>query len=332
VTRPRIVVTQWVQCETVARLSSLGDVVTNETREPLAPQELGRRCRDADAIMAFMPDRIDAGFLEDCKHLKVVAAALKGFDNFDVAACTRRGVWLTIVPDLLSVPTAELAIGLLIALIRHVAAGDRLVRSGRFAGWRPQLYGLGLAGSRAGLLGFGRVAEAAAERLVAFGTEVVYHDRARRPPEDERRLGVRPLPLSELLATSDFVLPFLPLEESTLHLLDADRLALMKPGAVLVNCGRGSVVDEEAVATSLETGRLAGYAADVFEMEDWGRADRPRSISPRLLAMPDCTLFTPHLGSAVARIRGAIELFAAEQIRQALEGGRPSAAVNDIVG
>src|SRR5205085_9552568 len=120
---------------------------------------------NAEAIMAFMPDRLDADLLDACPRLRIVAGALKGYDNFDHAACTKRGVWLTIVPDLLTVPTAELTIGLMIAVGRNILPGDRLVRTGTFRGWRAQLYGTGLEGSTVGIIGMGAVGRAIAERL-----------------------------------------------------------------------------------------------------------------------------------------------------------------------
>src|ERR1700721_1130776 len=186
--------------------------------------------------MVFMPDALDEPFLQSCPNLKIVAAALKGCDNFDIEACTRLGIWFTIVPDLLTEPTAELALALMLGLSRNVLSGDRLIRSGEFQGWRPLLYGTGLAGSTVGIIGYGAV-------------------------------------------------------------------------------GR----------------HLAGYAADTFEMEDWARPDRPREINSRLLRLADRTLFTPHLGSAVAPARLQIELAAAANILQALRGERPAGAINPPV-
>jgi phosphonate dehydrogenase len=304
----KIVVTQPVFPEVRELLAAQGEVVTGGMEN----------ARDADALMVFMPDSFDDEFLAGCARLKIVAAALKGFDNFDVEACTRRGIWFTIVPDLLTEPTAELALGLMIGLARNVAAGDAAIRSGNFAGWRPILYGTGLAGSTVGMIGFGKVGQALARMLAGFGCTVLHHD---------VESGVA---LPELLAASDFVVPLVPLTPATLHLINREKLAAMKPGAFLVNVSRGSVVDEAAVADALVSGHLAGYAADVFEMEDWARVDRPREISPRLLRLTDRTLFTPHLGSAVARVRLEIERAAAGNILQVLRGEKPSNALNDI--
>ena len=327
--RPKVVVTHWVHDAVLDHLSAHAAVVANPTRDTLPPAEVLARCRDADALVAFMPDRVDDAFLAACPRLRVVACALKGFDNFDIGACTRRGVWITAVPDLLTAPTAELAVGLLIGLRRHVAAGDRWVRAGEFAGWRPVLYGAGLDGAAVGIVGMGRVGRAIARRLGGFGARLAYADPHPLPAADEAALGLARTGLATLLEGSDAVVVAAPLTGATLHLIGAPALARMRPGAHLVNVGRGSVVDEAAVADALAAGRLAGYAADVFEFEDWARADRPRGVEPRLLALPDRTLFTGHLGSAVDAVRLEIALAAARSVVQALAGGVPDGALND---
>jgi phosphonate dehydrogenase len=306
---PRVIITQRVFPQTIALLSPHAEVI------------VGPPARDADALMVFMPDALNAAFLESCPNLKIVAAALKGFDNFDIDACTRLGIWFTIVPDLLTEPTAELALALLLSLARNVLPGDQLIRSGEYQGWRPILYGTGLAGSTVGLIGFGAVGRALARMLQGFSCRILYSDPAARDST----------PLETLLASSDFVLPLLPLTSETFHLLGRAALARMKPGAYLINVSRGSVVDEDAVAGALESGHLAGYGADTFEMEDWARHDRPREINPRLLRLTDRTLFTPHLGSAVISARREIEHTAAGNILQVLHGERPSGAINKPV-
>jgi phosphonate dehydrogenase len=271
---------------------------------------------------------VDESFLAQCPNLKVVAAALKGYDNFDVEACTRRGIWFTIVPDLLTLPTAELALGLALGVTRNVLPGDRLIRSGNFQGWRPVLYGGGLRGRAVGIVGMGKVGQALAQLLAGFDATIFYSDRTMLTPPEEDRLRVSRLDLDRLLAVSDVVVTLVPLQTGTLHLINAAALQQMKHGACLVNVGRGSVVDEEAVADALASGRLGGYAADVFEMEDWARPDHPQTISPRLLASSGNTLFTPHLGSAVSSVRLDIELAAAGNILQALNGRDPEDAIN----
>lgn len=325
--KPRVVITHRVHDSVLASLEPHCELVTNQSPQTLAPESVRARVASADAMMAFMPDRVGEDFLAACPNLKVIGAALKGFDNFDVAACTRHGVWLTFVPDLLTVPTAELAIGLTIGLVRQVRAADRFVRSGEFRGWQPRFYGLGIEGSTIGIIGMGAIGQAVAGRLQGWGARLIYTQPEPLPAGREQALGLARMDLETLLAQSDIVILALALNEQTLHTINATRLAVMKPGAHLVNPCRGSVVDESAVLQALVSGHLGGYAADVFEMEDWAREDRPVRIDPELLAHPD-TLFTAHIGSAVSRVRLAIEQRAADNILQALRGERPWDAVN----
>ncbi len=325
---PKVVLSSWVHPEVIAFLAKAAEVVSHQERDVLPADELRRRCRDAQGLMAFMSDRVDEAFLRACPELKVIACALKGYDNFDAAACERQGVWLTIVPDRLTFPTAELAIGLMIGLGRNVLPGDRLVRSGRFNGWRPVLYGRGLDGSTVGLIGVGVVGKAIAGRLAGFQTRLLYVDRTPLPPDQEDALGLHHVSRDELLRQSDFVLLCLPLSRETRSLVDARFLAGLKRGAFLINIARGSLVDEAAVADALESGTLGGYAADVFAFEDWAIESRPAGVHARLLDASDRTLFTPHLGSAVDNVRRDIALQAAASLVDALQGRVPAGAVN----
>lgn len=326
--KPKVVLTHRVHAEVIELLAAHCEVVPNTTYETLPRDEILRRAKDAEAIMTFMPDSVDEAFLRACPRLRVIGCALKGYDNYDVDACTRQGLWITNVPDLLTIPTAELTIGLLIGLTRNVLAGDRFVRGGSFNGWRPALYGSGLTGQTVGIIGMGAVGQAIAQRLVGYEMRVWYSDPIALPEEKETRWNVERVELPALLAASDFVVPMVPYHDKTLHMIDAHALAQMKPGAYLVNTCRGSVVDEQAVVEALASGRLAGYAADVFEMEEWARTDRPRSIPQALLEDTEHTLFTPHIGSAVDVVRLQIELEAARNILQALRGEVPQGAIN----
>lgn len=225
---------------------------------------------------------------------------------------------MSFVPDLLTEPTAELAIGLAIAAARHVLAGDTRVRRG-YAGWRPQLYGIGLHGSVVSVVGLGAVGRAIVDRLCGFGcAQLLGVD----PHGDDERLTM--VSLGEALSQSDYVILAVPLLDVTRHLVNDTMLEGVRRGQILVNIGRGSVVDEAAVAQALKDERLGAYAADVYEMEDWLLADRPRQIHPELLQHPS-TVFTPHIGSAVKKVRRAIELQAAENLLVALNGNEPLA-------
>jgi phosphonate dehydrogenase len=315
---PKIVVTQPIHEAVLARLRSAGDVVMNQGPEPWSEEELYLHLKDADAMMAFMPDRVDMRTLLNAPRLKTIACALKGYDNFDLMACEQAGVSVSFVPDLLTEPTAELAIGLAIAAARHVLAGDTRVRRG-YAGWRPQLYGIGLHGSVVSVVGVGAVGRAIVDRLCGFGcAQLLGVD----PHGDDERLTM--VSLGEALSQSDYVILAVPLLDVTRHLVNDTMLEGVRRGQILVNIGRGSVVDEAAVARALKDERLGAYAADVYEMEDWLLADRPRQIHPELLQHPS-TVFTPHIGSAVKKVRRAIELQAAENLLVALNGNEPLA-------
>jgi phosphonate dehydrogenase len=321
---PIVVLTNRVFPETRAAFDGVARIVANDASEPWRHDEVIERCRNAAGLMAFMTDCVDRAFLEQCPNLKVIGAALKGYDNIDVDAASERGIQVTIVPDLLTEPTAELAVGLTIALGRHIAAGDAGIRRSGFAGWRPQLYGTGIGNSTVGIVGFGRVGQAIARLLSGFGCRIVAFD---AEPFESR--GIEAMAFEDVLKSADVVVLGLPLTETTAGLIDADAIGRMRPGALLVNPARGSLVDEAAVADALDSGQLGGYAADVFECEDWARPDRPTSIDARLTRPGARTVLTPHIGSAVMSVRREIELSAAASIIEALAGKVPGGAVNN---
>jgi phosphonate dehydrogenase len=319
---PKILVTCPIHAEVRERLECIGRVEMNTAIEPWNPRQLAAGLADADAMMGFMTDHVDAAVLSGAPRLRVVACALKGFDSYDVAACTAAGVWVSIVPDLLTEPTAELAVGLAIALARKLMPGDAQVRSGQFQGWRPRLYGVGLAGANVAVVGLGQVGQAVIRRLSGFAcARVVGVDPA------QGLAGVESVALEQALEQADFVFVAAPLTAQSLHLVDAKALAHCKRGQFIINIGRGSVVDEVAIADALEAGRLGGYAADVFACEDWALPGRPADVPVRLRLRHD-TVFTPHLGSAVANVRIAIEQRAADNIIAVLEGRAPGDAIN----
>ncbi|SSC66249.1 phosphonate dehydrogenase [Ciceribacter selenitireducens] len=315
----KTVVTNWIHPEILEMLEEVGPVAANTTRQPWSREEIISHTADADAMIAFMTDHVDAAFLAECPNLKLISCALKGADNFDVEACRRAEVAISIVPDLLTAPTAELAIGLTIALGRNILLGDRSIRSSGFAGWRPDLYATGLDGSTVGIIGMGAVGQAIAHRLKGFRCQIAYSDAKRLGPATEDILGIVQRDLATLLKTSDYVILAAPLTDSTRGMINAETLALMKPDAFLINPARGSLVDEVAIADALESGRLGGYAADVFPCEDWAIRDRPDQIEPRLLAHP-ATVLTPHIGSAVDRVRRDIAHTAAADVVKFVRG------------
>ena len=248
-----------------------------------------------DGLLTTPRDRVDAALL-DLARPRVVANFAVGYDNVDLEAATARGVVVTNTPDVLTRATAELTIALMLALLRRIAEGDRLVRAGK--PWRIAptfMLGRGLDGLTLGIVGFGRIGREVARLAEAHGMRV---------------LATRATPLDELLAEADVVTFHVPLNAETRHLVDPRRL---KAGAVLVNTSRGPVVDEAALVAALRDGHLAGAALDVFEHEP--------EIHPGLLELENVVL-TPHVGSATHKAREAMGMLCVEALRQALVEGR----------
>ena len=322
---PKILITNPVHDDVYQRLAAFAAIDMNTSAEPWPYTEVCRRAADATAMMGFMTDTVDAGLLQSAPDLKIIACALKGYDSYDVEACDKAGVWLSIVPDLLTEPTAELAIALALGLGRHVRAGDSYVRQGDYRGWRPHFYGTGLKGSRVAVLGLGHVGSAIVARLQGFEcAQIMGVDSTRQLS------GVDVCDLSSALQHADFIFLALPLTRDSWHLLGADQLQQCKPGQLIINVGRGSVVDELAIADALTAGKLGGYAADVYSCEDWAYQERLTQI-PEALLKAGNTLLTPHLGSAVHSVRRAIEHRAADNIIAVLEGRAPLDAITQTV-
>lgn len=253
-----------------------------------------------DALLCLLTDRIDAEFLARAPQLRIVANLAVGTDNIDLAAARARGIAVSNTPDVLTDATADLAFALLLAAARRLPWADRYVRGGGFTGWRPDLgLGLDVTGRTLGIVGFGRIGRAVAERARGFRMDVIWHGRTS---------GV---PLDELLAQSDFVSLHAPLTNETRHMIGARELRLMRPHAVLVNTARGPLVDEAALVRALREGWIAGAGLDVFEREP--------ALAPGLADLPQVVL-APHVGSATPATRDRMGEVAAENVIAALSG------------
>jgi len=271
----------------------------------------GVAVEQADALVCLLLDRIDAAALARMPDVRVVANCAVGVDNIDVATATRRGVVVTNTPDVLTEATAELAFALVLAAARRLGEGERLVRSGQWTGWAlDQLLGVQLAGKTLGIVGYGRIGQAMARRALGFGMRVIHTG---------RNEGV---PVDELFATADVVSLHCPLTPETKHLVNAERLRMMKSTAILVNTARGGCVDESALIEALTAGRIFAAALDVY-------ANEP-AIDPRLLACPRLVL-APHIGSATTQTRTAMAQLCADAVIAVLSGRRPTNVVNPEV-
>jgi len=264
----------------------------------------------ADALVCLLLDRIDDDVLGRAPKLRVVANCAVGVDNIDFAAAARRGVVITNTPDVLTEATAELAFALLLAAARRLGEGERLVRSGAWTGWAlDQLLGIQLAGKTLGIVGNGRIGRAMARRATGFGMHVIVAD-----PTDPQAM-----PVDELFATADCVSLHCPLTPETRHLVNAARLARMKPTAILVNTSRGDCVDEDALIDALTAGRIFAAALDVYAREP--------EIYSRLAGCPRLVL-APHIGSATTEARTQMAQLCADAVIAVLSGERPANQVD----
>ncbi len=282
--------------------------------QPIPRETLVQGVRGAEAMVCLLTDRIDARVLDAAgPGLKVVGTVSVGVDHVDLDACRERGVRVTNTPGVLTDATADLTWALILSTVRRVLEGDRLVREGRFSGWRHDLLlGLDLAGATLGVVGFGRIGRAVARRAEGFGMQVLVCGRSRvrdLPP------GAQQVGLDELLGRSDVVTLHVPLTPETRGMIGRERLWLMKPGAYLINTSRGAVVDEAALVDALERGRLAGAGLDVYEHEP--------EVHPGLIGLPNVVLL-PHLGSAGRATRTRMADMVCRDVMAVLAGQEPA--------
>ena len=316
--RPRVLVTRKWPEAVERRLSQRFDVTLNATDIPLDEAALIAGIRSHDAICPTITDRMLAGILgAELRRAGIVASYGVGFEHIDVAAAKAAGIAVTNTPGVLTDATADLALTLILMTARRAGEGERELRSGGWTGWRPMhLLGTSLKGKTLGLVGFGRIAQATAERArFGFGMEIAYY--ARRPgPEDlVARLGARFVSdLGALLGQSDFVSLHVPGGAETRHLIGAAAIARMQPHAILINTARGDVVDEGALIAALETRRIAGAGLDVFAGEP--------NVAPALRALENAVLL-PHLGSATRETREAMGMRAFDNLEAWFDGKAP---------
>ena len=315
--RPRVVVTRKLMPETERRLGELFDVRLNASDRPLTREELVEAVSTAHVLVPTITDVIDAALIAGAgPDLGLIANFGAGTNHIDLAAARERRIAVTNTPGVLTDDTADLAMGLIVMAARRFANGMAVIRDGTWAGWAPStLLGHRIAGRRLAILGMGRIGQAVAHRARAFGLEIVYHNRHRLPAALENMLGARYEPdLERLISGADILSLHCPVTAETRHILSAERIAAMKPGAIVVNTARGELIDEPALAAALEDGRLAAAGLDVFENEP--------ALDPRLASAPNLVAL-PHLGSATCEGREAMGERVVTNIQSWVDGHRP---------
>lgn len=291
-------------------------------RERPTRQDLVARIRDKEGLICLLTERINDELLAAAASLRIVANVAVGFDNIDVAACTRRGVVVTNTPGVLDETTADFAWTLLTAVARRLVEGDQLARSGTWEGWNlDQLCGTDVWGKTLGIVGFGRIGRAVARRAAGFRMRILYHDAVRPSEAVEKELRAEYREFNDLLAESDFVSVHVPLLPETQGLFSSPKIARMKPTAFLINTSRGAVVEEAGLVHALETGKIAGAALDVYENEPF--------IHPGL-KRPNVVL-APHIASASIETRTKMACMAAENVIAVFSGATPPNALNPEV-
>ncbi len=298
--RTKVVLTRRLPEPVETRLKELFDVTLRDHDTPMSRAELVDAVKTCDVLVPTITDKIDAGLLGQAgENLKLIANFGAGIDHIDVETARQRGILVSNTPDVVTEDTADMAMALLMAVVRKIPQGLQAMQSGEWTGWSPTAYlGGRLGGRRLGILGMGRIGQAVARRASAFGMQIHYHNRRRLRPEIEDTLGATYWEsLDQMVARMDILSINCPHTPSTFHLMNARRLRLLKPSAVIVNTSRGEVIDENALTRMLRAHELAGAGLDVYE--------HGTDINPRLRELENVVLL-PHMGSAT--LEGRVEM------------------------
>ncbi|TCO68139.1 glyoxylate reductase [Caldanaerobacter subterraneus] len=315
----KVFVTRAIPEEGLELLRKYCEVEVSPYDRMLTKEELLEKIKDKDAVITQLTDKVDKEFFEAAKNVKIVANYAVGFDNIDLEEATKRGVYITNTPDVLTNATAELAWALLFAAARRVVEADKFMRAGKFQGWAPMLFlGKGVTGKTLGVIGAGRIGQAFAKMAKGFEMKILYNARTPKP-EFEKETGAKYVDLDTLLKESDFVSIHLPLTPETRHLIGERELKLMKNSAILINTGRGPVVDEKALVKALKEKWIYAAGLDVYEREPEFEKE---------LAELDNVVMLPHIGSATEEARRDMSVLVAQNIIDVIEGRVSRTLVN----
>lgn len=314
--RPKVIVTRRLPEAVEARMAELFDTDFNPSDIPLSRERLIEAARQADVLVPTVTDDINAEVIGAAGRLQLIANFGAGTDHLDLAAARERGIVVTNTPGVLTEDTADLVMALILAVPRRLAEGEKLLRAGEWTGWSPTgLVGHSVTGKKLGIIGMGRIGRAAAKRAYACGLTIHYHNRDRLPENVEQRFDARYWPdLDAMLAEVDVLTINCPYTPETHHLVNRERLALMKRDAYLINTARGNIVDQDALIEALHTGVISGAGLDVFPNEP--------EVDPRLLPLSNVVLL-PHMGSATFEGRAAMGTKVIANIRTWADGHRP---------
>ena len=319
--KPKVLLTHPLLKEAMDYLAEHTNLELATSQDFLPHSELVQKIKDKEGLLCFLSDTIDQEVLDHAPALRAISNCAVGVNNIDLKLARSRGIIVTNTPNILTEPTADLTMALILATTRRIVEADEFCRQGRFQGWRIDLFlGQGLQGKTLGIIGFGQIGQAVARRAQAFGLKIIYYNRHRLSPDKEATLKAEYRQLDALLAEADIVSIHASLNPDSDHLITRDRLALMKKSAVLINVARGAIVDEKALAEALKTGQLWAAGLDVYEHEP--------QIEPDLLSLKNVVLL-PHMGSATYETRLQMSLLAVNNLLEALAGKTPANLVKD---
>lgn len=314
---PRVIVTRELADTVMERMEQLFDTTNNRGDVPMNRARLADAMADCDVFVPTVTDTIDAALIEGAgARLKLIANFGAGVNHIDLKAARARGIVVTNTPGVLTEDTADITMALILSVPRRLGEGEKLVRDGVWKGWAPSgMLGHRIGGKALGIAGMGRIGRAVARRARAFGLSIHYHNRHRLPETVEAEFGATwHDTLDGLLQATDILTIHTPRNADSENMIDARRLALMRPTACIINTARGGIVDEDALIEALENGRLAGAGLDVWKFEP--------EIDPRLLALPN-VMMIPHMGSATYEGRMAMGEKVIANIRMWADGHRP---------
>ncbi len=287
------------------------EVLIGSDERGLSKKELMELGKDADGIISMLSDKFDGSVLKKLKKCKVIANYAVGYNNIDLKAAKEMGIKVTNTPDILTDATADIAMGLAIAAARNFVVGDKLVRDGKFEGWKPMLLlGPEFRGKTFGIIGAGRIGQATARRAAAFGSKIVYFNRSKKN-DFEKELNAKKVSLNKLLTISDFISLHLPLTDKTYHILNADNMKNLKEGVIIVNTARGEVIDEKELIKLLKKRKVFAAGLDVYENEP--------QVKKAFLKM-DNVILLPHIGTATFEARTKMAELTAKNIINILKG------------
>lgn len=305
--KPKIYIPRPNFPQVIERLQTHFDVTHNQEDQRVTQEHFLAQASKADGLLTTGSDLIDLSLLNACPRLKICANMAVGFNNFDLTSMTQAGVLATNTPDVLTQTTADFGFALLMACSRRLVESEHYLRDQQWKQWRFDLLaGQDVHGATLGIIGMGRIGQAVAKRASkGFDMNVLYHNRSQLAPSVESECGATWVELPYLLAHADHVMLVLPYSPEAHHMIGARELAMMKPGAHLINIARGGLIDENALVNALESGHLGGFALDVFEGEP--------TINPRLLTQKRVVL-TPHIASSTIATRLKMSNLAADNL------------------